>query len=150
VFRFLLKWLSSRHKPENLTSSIGDGKLWKPVNWTRLLFGLVVFRTLFLQPSSRCSKSSRSRVQLPSEIGQFVAPSTRRFAIGKLTGFESLYFRNLFSLAIETASKLTFIKHNLILEHPDLFKTGHRQEAETPEDEVANNIVADDVIIEDC
>jgi hypothetical protein len=53
-------------------------------------------------------------------------------------------------LAIETASKLTFIKHNLILEHPDLFKTGHRQEAETPEDKVANNIVADDVIIEDC
>jgi len=33
------------------------------------------------------------------------------------------------------ASKLTYIKHNLILEHPDLFKTSRKRKAETPEEE---------------
>jgi hypothetical protein len=53
-------------------------------------------------------------------------------------------------LAVETASKLTFIKHNLILEYPDLFKIRRRQEAEPNEDEFVNEIAADDIITEDC
>jgi hypothetical protein len=53
-------------------------------------------------------------------------------------------------LAVETASKLTYIKHNLILEHPNLFKTDRRQEVEPSKDEVLNEIAADDIIIEDC
>jgi hypothetical protein len=53
-------------------------------------------------------------------------------------------------LAVETASKLTYIKHGLILEHTDLFKTGCRQEAEASEDGIINGIAADEVIIEDC
>jgi len=56
----------------------------------------------------------------------------------------------LFSLAVETASKLTFIKHNLIFEYPDLFKIRRRQEAEPNEDEFVNGIAADDIITEDC
>jgi hypothetical protein len=53
-------------------------------------------------------------------------------------------------MAVETASKLTYIKHNLILEHPDLFNIARRQETETPEEEIINGIAADDIIIEDC
>jgi hypothetical protein len=53
-------------------------------------------------------------------------------------------------LAVETASKLTYIKHNLILEHPDLFKTD-RHKTETAEDEAPNEIIDDEIIImEDC
>jgi hypothetical protein len=53
-------------------------------------------------------------------------------------------------LAVETASKLTYIKHNLILEHPELFKTGRRQGPEASEEEILDEIMADDVILEDC
>jgi hypothetical protein len=53
-------------------------------------------------------------------------------------------------LAVETASKLTYIKHNLILEHSDLFKTVRRHEAEPSEDEMVNEIATDDIVIEDC
>jgi hypothetical protein len=53
-------------------------------------------------------------------------------------------------LAVETASKLTYIKHNLILEHQDLFKTYRRQETEASGEEIVDEIAADDIIIEDC
>jgi hypothetical protein len=53
-------------------------------------------------------------------------------------------------LAVETASKLTYIKHNLILEHPNLLKVGHQQEVEPFEEDILNEIAADDIVIEDC
>jgi hypothetical protein len=56
----------------------------------------------------------------------------------------------LFSLAVKTASKLTFIKHNLIKEHLDLYKSGHQQGFEAPEEKLHDDIAADDIIIEDC
>ena len=38
---------------------------------------------------------------------------------------------------VETASKLTFVKHNLMLEHPDLFKKRKREiESDEPEEEI--------------
>jgi hypothetical protein len=56
----------------------------------------------------------------------------------------------VFSLAVEMASMLTYIKHNLILEHPDLFKADRRRKADPSEDEILDEVAADDIIIEDC
>jgi hypothetical protein len=50
-------------------------------------------------------------------------------------------------LAVETASKLTFIKHNLLLEHAGLFK--HKKKADLSE--IVNDFSSEeDDIIEDC
>lgn len=57
---------------------------------------------------------------------------------------------NLFRLAVKTVSELTFIKHNLILERPELFNFGRQQAIEESADEIVNQITADDIIIEDC
>lgn len=48
------------------------------------------------------------------------------------------------------ASKLTYIKHNLILERPDLFRVDRRRVIEASEDEILTEIAADDIITEDC
>jgi hypothetical protein len=55
----------------------------------------------------------------------------------------------MFSLAVETASKLAYIKHNLILEHPELFKVKQQQEVEPSEEDILDDIAADDIIIDD-
>lgn len=53
----------------------------------------------------------------------------------------------MFSLNVETASKLTFIKHNLLLEHADLFKIKKQPELY----QISNDYSSDeDDIIEDC
>lgn len=47
---------------------------------------------------------------------------------------------------VETASSMTFIKHNLMLEHSDLFK--HKKQAEL--DEIVDHFSSDDDdIVED-
>jgi len=57
------------------------------------------------------------------------------------------FFYFLFKLAIEIASNVTYIKHNLIPEYPDLFNTGLRQVIKTLGGEILNEITVDDIII---
>jgi hypothetical protein len=89
-------------------------------------------------------------VQQLNVTGRSEAPFTQRSAIGKLNCVGAFVIWIMFSLAIETVSKLTYIKHNLILEHPDLFKIKRRQEAEPSNEDILNEIAADDIVIEDC
>jgi hypothetical protein len=133
-----------------LTKNTGAGQHWKLATLTHSLFGPVVFRTPFLLPSSKCSKSSQLQVQQLSETGQSAEPSTPKFEIGKLNLSGILELLSLFRLAVETASKLTYIKYNLILEHPELFKVNRQRGAESSEDKIINEIAADDILIEDC
>ena len=61
--------------------------------------------------------------------------------------FDIQYLISDFSLAVETASKLTFIKHNLLLEHAGLFK--HKKKADLSE--IVNDFSSEeDDIMEDC
>ena len=61
--------------------------------------------------------------------------------------FDIQYLISDFSLAVEAASKLTLIKHNLLLEHADLFK--HKKKADP--DEIVNDFSSEeDDIMEDC
>ncbi|KAE9546800.1 hypothetical protein FO519_009988 [Halicephalobus sp. NKZ332] len=52
-------------------------------------------------------------------------------------------------LAVETTSKLTYIKHNLILEHCDLFKIDRQRNAKEPNEEVFVEDDDDEIIIDD-
>ena len=45
---------------------------------------------------------------------------------------------------VETASQLTFIKHNLILEHPRLFNLDRKRDIKEVEEEMANEIEDED------
>lgn len=52
-------------------------------------------------------------------------------------------------MAVETASMLTYIKHNLILEHPGLFQMNRKRKAEVLEDEIQGPDEEDELIIEE-
>jgi hypothetical protein len=90
LFRSFLKSLNSRHRPEILTSSIGDGPPWNPEIWTHSHFGPDASQTLFLQWSSKCFKWSRSLVLQLNVIGLSVVSFTQKFATGKLNLNEML------------------------------------------------------------
>jgi hypothetical protein len=79
-------------------------------------------------------------------IGQSAAQSIANFETGKLIN-RTLIRIHSFSLAVETASKLTFIKHNLLLEHANLFKPKKHVGPDEIEDDYSPD---DDEIIEDC
>ena len=47
------------------------------------------------------------------------------------------------------ASKLAYIKHNLILENSNLFKVDRRRKIETSDETILNDVATDDIIVED-
>jgi hypothetical protein len=50
-------------------------------------------------------------------------------------------------LAVEMASKLTYIKHNLILEYPNLFMAPRKRKIDQTSDEIIED---SEFVIEDC